>query len=102
MTLTIAANEFTQPDFTVFYTAPDGRKLEVGRIFRASAGTAKETPWCGSVVFHQRGKRIAPHQYVADFETAKAAWKRCWESAEAPIQWPTAHRDNGRSCPVSD
>jgi hypothetical protein len=47
MTLTIAPNENTQPDFTVFYTAPDGRKLTVGRIFYASAGTAKERPWFG-------------------------------------------------------
>ena len=27
MTLSIVPNKFTQPDFTVFYTAPDGRKL---------------------------------------------------------------------------
>src|SRR4029078_2796225 len=84
MTLTIAPNENTQPDYTVFYRAADGRKIEVGRIFHASAGTAKETPWFWSVEFHQRGKRVAPHRgYVADFETAKAAWKRCWEPAGA-------------------
>jgi hypothetical protein len=91
MTLTIAPNEFTQPDFEVFYTAPDGRKLSVGRIFHASAGTAKETPWFWSVEFHQRDKRTPPYQgYVADFETAKAAWKHCWESADVPIEWPPA------------
>ena len=36
MTLSIAPNKFTQSDFTVFYTAPDGRKLSVGRIFKAT------------------------------------------------------------------
>jgi len=93
MTLTIAANEFTQPDFTVFYTAPDDRKISVGRIFHASAGTAKETPWFWSVEFHQRDSRIPPYQaYVANFETAKAEWKRCWQSADAPIAWPPALR----------
>jgi hypothetical protein len=34
-----------------FYTAHDGRKLSVGRIFHASAGTARETPWFWSVEF---------------------------------------------------
>jgi hypothetical protein len=91
--LTIAPNEFTQPDYSVFYTAPDGRKLEVGRIFRASAGASHETPWFWSVVFQQRDGRAAPHQgYVADFQTAKASWKRCWESADVPIEWPPALR----------
>jgi len=33
MMLSIAPNEFTQPDFTVFYTAPDDRKLTLGRTF---------------------------------------------------------------------
>jgi hypothetical protein len=88
MTLTIAPNGFTQPDFDVFYTAPDGRKLTVGRIFRASAGTARERPWFWSVEFHQRAGRSPPHQgYIADEETAKREWKRCWESADVPIQW---------------
>jgi hypothetical protein len=87
MRLTIAPNQFTQPDYSVFYTAPEGRKREVGRIFCASAGTAKETPWFWSVEFHQRDHRARPHQgYVADFETAKAEWNRCWESAGVPIQ----------------
>jgi len=72
--LTISPNENTQPDFTVFYSAPDGRKREVGRIFRASAGTARETPWFWSVEFHQRDHRAPPYQgYVADLETAKAS-----------------------------
>jgi hypothetical protein len=37
--------------------------------------------------------QCAPSQgYVADFEAAKAAWKRCWESAEVPIDRPPALR----------
>ena len=74
MTLSIVPNKFTQPDFTVFYTAPDGRKLNVGRIFQATAAP-KKTPWFWSVDFQ-------------DLETAKTALKRCWESADVPIQWP--------------
>lgn len=93
MTLTIAPNEFTQPDYSEFYTAPDGRKVEVGRIFKASAGASQETPWFWSVAFQQRDGRSAPYQgYVTDFETAKAEWKRCWESADVPIEWPPALR----------
>jgi len=53
------AERNTQPDFTVFYTALDGRKLTFGRILRASAGTATETPWFWLVEFHQRDKRPA-------------------------------------------
>ena len=88
MTLSIAPNGNTQPDFTVFYTAPDGRKLKVGRIFCATAAP-KETPWVWSVDLHQRGNRVAPHQgHCEDFESAKAAWKRYWESADVPIHWP--------------
>ena len=92
MTLSIVPNKFTQPDFTVFYTAPDGRKLTVGRIFHATAAP-KETPWFWSVDFHQRAYRVAPHQgQCEDLETAKAAWKHCWESADVPINWPPALR----------
>ena len=90
MTLSIVPNKFTQPDFTVFYTAPDGRKLPVGRIFKATAAP-QETPWFWSVEFHQRANRVAPHQgQCEDLETAKAALKRCWESADVPIKWPPA------------
>jgi hypothetical protein len=36
--LTIQPNEFIQPDYTITYIADDGRRLAVGRIFRANAG----------------------------------------------------------------
>src|SRR5262245_34130590 len=85
-TLTIAPNEFTQPDFTIWYTANDGRRLAVGRIL---AGAPKSTPWFWCVESHQRAGRTPPHQgYAADDETAKCEWKRCWESADVPINWP--------------
>jgi hypothetical protein len=61
MTLSIAPNENTQPDFTVFYTALDGRKLRVGRIFHAPAAL-QGTPWFWARELHQRGKRPAPHR----------------------------------------
>src|SRR5262245_37865824 len=80
MPLTIAPNEFTQPDFTLWYTANDGCRIVVGRSFHARAGTSNETPWFWSVDFHQRDGRTPPHQgYVADEETAKREWRRCWE-----------------------
>jgi hypothetical protein len=88
MPLTIAPNEFTQPDYTIWYTADDGRKLAVGRIFRASAGTPDEALWFWSVEIGQRGGRTPPHQgYAADEGAAAREWKRCWESADVPINW---------------
>ena len=73
MTLSIVPNKFTQPDFTVCYTAPDGRKLNVGRIVKATA-VPKETAWFWSIEFHQRANRVAPHQgQCEDLETAKVA-----------------------------
>lgn len=84
MPLTIAPNESTQPDFTIWYTADDGLKIRVGRVFHASAGV-----WCWSMASDQREGRTPPHQgYAADEETATRAWKRCWESAEAALNWP--------------
>jgi len=70
--LTIAPNEFTQPDNSVFYNGSGRPQLEdVG--FSAAGGTAKETPWFWSVSFQQRDKRAAPHQrYVGDVEPAPA------------------------------
>jgi hypothetical protein len=87
--LTLHPNEFTHPDYTVTFRANDGRRLSVGRIFLANAGVPKETPWVWAVEFHQRKGRSAPHHGNAlNLEAAKAAWKQCWESADAPINWP--------------
>ena len=91
MPLFIRPNEFTQPDYTVIYRADDDRQINVGRIFRAGAGVPKETPWVWSVEFHQRTGRAEPHQGNAATEAeAKAAWRRCWNSADVPIRWPPA------------
>ena len=93
MPLTIAPNEFTQPDFTIWYTANDGRRLPVGRIFRATAGAPQEALWFWSVEFQQRTGRAPPHQgYAADLEAASRAWKRCWGSADVAIDWPPTMR----------
>jgi hypothetical protein len=89
MPLTIAPNEFTQPDYTIWYTDKDDRRLPVGRIFRARAGAPEEALWFWSVEIGQRAGRTPPHQgYAADEETASRAWKRCWQSADVPINWP--------------
>ena len=38
--------------------------------------------------FRQRKGRSEPHQgHVQTEDEAKAAWKRCWESADVPINW---------------
>jgi hypothetical protein len=95
MKLTIRPNEFTQPDYTITYIADDGRRLAVGRIFRASAGVPAATPWVWTVEYHQRAGRAGPYDgHTADFEAAKAAWKRCWESADVPINWPRSVRED--------
>ena len=86
--LTIGPNDFPQPDYTVRFKADDGRQINVGRIFRASAGVPMETPWVWTVEFHQRKGRTAPHDgHAPNLDAAKAAWKRCWESADVPVSW---------------
>jgi hypothetical protein len=78
-------------DYTLIWKEADGRELSVGRIFHAIAGVDPETPWFWGVEFHQAQGRSKPwYGYAADFEVAKEAWKRCWESAEVPIDWPPA------------
>jgi len=92
MSLSIEPNEVgtpDQPDYTVALHAKDGRKIEVGRIFLA--GAPKDRPWLWSLEFYQRKGRAAPYDgNAADFESAKAAWTRCWESASIPIDSPPA------------
>ena len=91
--LTIGRPDKTRPDYTITYIAADGRKTVVGRIFSAQAGTPAGTPWFWTVEFHQRAGRTPPHQgYVADFDAAQSAWRRCWGSADVPIKWPPALR----------
>jgi hypothetical protein len=103
MRLFIRPNEFTQPDYTVTFRANDGRAITVGRIFHASAGVPKETPWTWTVEFHQRKGRAEPYQgYTASFEEATVAWKRCWYSGVPPINWPELTGSSGVAQMPSD
>ena len=83
------------PDYSVMFKAPEGRELHVGRIFygpTARAGTDGE-PWFWSVEFHQRRGRTEPHQGICEGEAlAKEQWRKCWDSADVPINWPPALR----------
>ena len=82
-------------DFEMIYREDfaNPRTLSVGRIHWCYAGVPKTTPWSWHVEFHQTFGRVEPHDgLAADFESAKAAWKRCWDSACPPINWPPALR----------
>jgi hypothetical protein len=82
MALKLRRNEFTQPDYVVVSIDETGRETLVGRIFCKTAGAPAGRPWFWSVDFFHRKGRAAPHQdYVASEAEAKAAWRRCWDSA---------------------
>ena len=88
---------FTQPDYSVIYKDPDGREFGVGRIYRDTTGTVGgATLWFWTVEYHQRQGRAAPGQGQCDkLDEAKAAWRKCWDSADAPIHWPPSMRREG-------
>ena len=49
--------------------------------------------------FQQCDGRAAPHDgYAASEEEAKAAWKRCWDSGNLPINWPPSLANVTSSC----
>src|SRR4051812_22199758 len=78
------------PDYSVVFRTPDGRELHVGRIFyNPIAQVGGATPWFWSVEFHHRKGRGEPYDGLCDTEAeAKAAWRKCWGSADVPINWP--------------
>ena len=90
-------NEFTQPDYSVIYKDQDGRERIVGRIYHSTSGTVGgAAPWFWTVQFHQRAGRAAPHQGRCDtLDEAKAAWRKCWDSADVPINWPPSMQRSG-------
>jgi hypothetical protein len=90
-TILLQPNEFTQPDYSIVHKDPDGRALEIGRIYRDTTGTVNRAkPWFWMVEHHQRRGRAGPHQGRCDsLEEAKAAWCKCWDSADTPIHWPS-------------
>ena len=66
-----------------------GRELTVGRIFKNHGFTGGAQSWFWSVEFHQTQGRVTPHNgQVETLEEAKAAWRKCWDSADMPINWP--------------
>jgi hypothetical protein len=88
MRLFVRPNEFLQPDYTVTCRTDDGRALSVGRIFHASAEAPQSKGWVWIVDAQQRKGRLGPFRgRTANFEDATIAWKRCWESADVPINW---------------
>ena len=92
-------NEFTQPDYSIVYKDPDGRALGVSRIYRDTSGTVGgATPWFWTMEHHQRQGRAEPHQGRCDsLDEAKAAWRRCRDSADMPLHWPPSTRRAIRS-----
>ena len=96
-TIVLRPNEFTQPDYSIVYKDPDGRALEIGRIYRDTTGTVnRATPWFWMVEHHQRRGRAGPHQGRCDsLDEAKAAWRKCWDSADVPINWPPSMQRSG-------
>jgi hypothetical protein len=87
--IVLRPNGFSQPDYDVVYKDPDGRELTVGRIFRNHALVGGERSWFWGVDFFQRKGRAEPQQGQVDrLEEAKAAWRKCWDSADTPIRWP--------------
>ena len=91
MPIFLRANEFSQPDYSVIYRHDGGRELHVGRIFKDHGFVDGGGAWFWSVEFHQAQGRASPWYGRAEtLEEAKAAWRKCWDSADVPIRWPPA------------
>ena len=90
MTIVLRAHDRSD-DYSVIWKEPD-RECYVGRIFHdpnGVSGNDGKREWFWTVDFSQRKGRTEPHQGRADsVEEAKAAWRRCWDSAAVPINWP--------------
>jgi hypothetical protein len=81
--------EFSGPDdYIVMFEGEEGRSFEIGYIFRSVYGP-DDLPWLWSIQFRHRATRSPPHiGYVADFEAAKTALRRCWHySRDVPVDW---------------
>ena len=86
-TIVLRPNEFSGQGYEIIYKDPnDGRELTVGRIF--CLGGDKQ-PWFWGITSSQRQGRAEPHQGHAEtLDQATAAWRKCWDSADTPINWP--------------
>jgi len=89
MAIFLWPNEFSQPDYSVIYRHDGGRELHVGRIFKGHGFVGGGGSWFWGVEFHQAQGRALPfYGQVDTLEDAKAAWRKCWDSADVPIKWP--------------
>jgi hypothetical protein len=90
MTVVMRRNSWGGPDeYSMVYHHPDGRELTVGRIFKNHGLAGDERPWLWSVELQQRMGRPGPHHGQVDtLDEARAAWRKCWESARVEINWP--------------
>jgi hypothetical protein len=79
-------------DYSMVYHDADGRELTVGCIFKNHGLAGDERPWLWSIEHRQRSGRAEPHHGQVDtLEEARAAWRKCWESAKVEINWPPRH-----------
>src|SRR5688500_2072161 len=93
----VAPLERVQPTGLQRGLHPDGRERDIGRMYRDTTGTVGgASPWWSIT---NVGGRAEPHQGRCDtLEEAKAAWRRCWDSAETPIHWPPSmQRDSSNA-----
>lgn len=67
---------------------PNGRELHAGRIYYGVVvSTDAATRWLWSVYGEHRRGRQAPHDgVVGSLDEAKAAFRRCWDSARPAPQ----------------
>jgi hypothetical protein len=76
-------------DYSVIYREDGGRELHVGRIFKGHGFVGGGGCWFWAVEFHQAKGRVVPFFGQVDtLEAAKAACRKCWDSADVPIRWP--------------
>jgi hypothetical protein len=68
-----SSGQWSEDDYNVY-----AGQRNVGRIFKADAGHPAETPWMGTILFHER-RPPGPHQGFAVSRGAMTAFKASWE-----------------------
>lgn len=79
--LVLRPNGFTQPDYNVFVKGDD--ESIVGRVYYSvGASSDPNARWFWTVYGQYWPNRLPPHGgLAASLDEAKAAFRRCWESA---------------------